>query len=285
MFEIITEFFSKNNLMEEIASFNSVWLPKIIKAVVVLIIGLILIKIIRKILQRIFSKDMGDKSLRVFIKNILNLSLGAVLFVIILAVFGVNVSGLIAGLGIAGLVIGFALKDTLGNLVSGLFILFHKPFKVNDWIKIGDIVGGVEKIGMAACTLKSPDGVKITIPNSRIWGDVIQNLTGNPVRKIFSLNVGISYSDDIGKAIKIIKTILKKDKRVLKDPAPQVVVKDLGDSSVNIGVRPSVKKEDYWDVYFDTIKAIKEEFDKKGITIPFPQTTIWMNQGKTKKKK
>ncbi len=284
MFEIITEFFSKNNLMEEIASFNSVWLPKIIKAAVVLVIGLIVIKITRKIIQRIFSKDIGDKSLRVFIKNILNLSLGAVLFVIILAVFGVNVSGLIAGLGIAGLVIGFALKDTLGNLVSGLFILFHKPFKVNDWIKIGDIVGGVEKIGMAACTLKSPDGVKITIPNSRIWGDVIQNLTGNPVRKIFSLDVGISYSDDIGKAIKIIKTILKKDKRVLKDPAPQVVVKDLGDSSVNIGVRPSVKKEDYWDVYFDTIKAIKEEFDKKGITIPFPQTTVWMKEQKKNKK-
>lgn len=271
--------------MDKLASFNSTWLPKIINSVIVLVMGLIAIRIIRAIIQRIFSKDIGDKTLRIFIKNILNLLLGTVIFVVILSVLGVNVSGLIAGLGVAGIVIGFALKDTLSNFASGLFILFHKPFKVDDWIKIGDVVGGVEKIGIAACTLKSPDGVKITIPNSKIWGDTIQNLSGNPVRKIFNLDIGISYSDDMGKAIKIINNILKKDKRVLKDPAPQVVVKSLGDSSVNIAVRPAVKKEDYWDVYFDTVKKIKEEFDKKGITIPFPQTTVWMKQEKTKKKK
>lgn len=113
-----------------------------------------------------------------------------------------------------------------------------------------------------------------------IWGGVIQNYTGNPVRKLFNLEVGISYSDDIGKAISIINDILKKDKRVLKDPEPQVVVKSLGDNSVIIAIRPAVKTSDYGDVYFDTIRAIKEEFDRKGITIPFPQRDVWIKEMK-----
>ena len=112
----------------------------------------------------------------------------------------------------------------------------------------------------------------------------IENKTGNPVRKIFNLNIGISYSDDIGKAIKIINDVLKKDKRVLKDPEPQVVVKELGDNSVNIAVRPAVKKEDYWGVYFDVIRKIKEQFDKNKITIPFPQRDVWMKQSRKSKK-
>ena len=159
---------------------------------------------------------------------------------------------------------------------------------MGDWIKVGGIVGGVERVGIAACELKSPDGTKITIPNSKIWGDVIQNFHGNPTRKLYNLEIGISYDSDIDKAIKIIQDILKKDKRVLKDPEPQIAVKSLGDNSVNITIRPSMKKEDYWGVYFDAVKKIKEEFDKNGITIPFPQRDVWikeMSKGKKKRKK
>jgi len=201
---------------------------------------------------------------------------------------GVNVSGLIAGLGIMGFIVGFALKDTLGNLASGIFILFYKPFKVHDWVKIGGVTGEVIRIGIAACELKEANQTKVTIPNNKIWGDVIENFTGNKYRKMYDLEIGISYNSNIDKAIKIISDILKKDKRVLKEPAPQVVVRSLGDNSVNISVRPSTLRNDYWSVYFDTIKKVKEEFDKAGISIPFPQRDIWikeMPKGKKKRKK
>ncbi len=266
------------NLKDELIAKAADYMPKLIFSLIVFAIGFFIIKFLRKAISKFFDKVDFDRSMEIFIENVAGVLLWIILAVIILANLGVDVSGLIAGLGIMGFIVGFALKDTLGNLASGLFILFHKPFKVDDWVNIGGVVGGVEQIGIAACTLKSPDGVKITIPNSKIWGDTIQNYTGNSVRKIFNLEVGISYSDDIGKAIKVINSILSKDKRVLKDPKPQVVVKSLGDSSVNIAVRPAVKKEDYWDVYFETIRKIKEEFDKNKITIPFPQRDVWMKK-------
>ena len=261
--------------------------PKLITIAIILIIGYIAIRILVHLIDKFFEKADFDRGIETFIENIVKVGLWIILIVVLLSNLGINVAGLIAGLGIAGLVIGFALQDTLSNLASGVFILFHKPFKVGDWVNIGGVVGGVERIGIAACILKSPDNIKITIPNSKIWGDVKQNYTGNPTRKIFNLEVGISYDSNIDKAIKIIHKILKNDKRVLKDPEPQVVTKSLGDSSVNIAVRPSVKKEDFWSVYFDTVKDIKEEFDKNKISIPFPQRDVWikeMSKGKKRKK-
>lgn len=272
---------SLSGFMNDFISKVYTYLPRLITAAVILFVGYFVIKILKKILAKFFDKVDFDRSMETFVENVIGVLLWIILLVIILVNLGVNVSGLIAGLGIMGFIVGFALKDTLGNLASGFFILFHKPFKVGDWVNIGGVVGGVEKVGIAACTLKAPDGVKITIPNNKIWGDIIQNYSGNKVRKLYNLEIGISYSDDIGKAIKIIEGILKKDKRVLKDPAPQIVVKSLGDNSVNIAVRPSVKKDDYWGLYFDTIRAVKEEFDKKRITIPFPQRDVWL-KGKKK---
>tara|TARA_Y100000310_G_scaffold345527_1_gene466026 strand:+ start:22659 stop:23498 length:840 start_codon:yes stop_codon:yes gene_type:complete len=259
--------------------------PKLITTAIILVIGYIVIRILVHIIDKFFDKVNFERSAETFIENIARVGLWGILIIVLLANLGVNVSGLIAGLGIMGFIVGFALKDALGNLASGVFILFHKPFKVGDWIKVGGIVGGVERVGIAACVLKSPDNVKITIPNSKIWGDVIQNYTGNPTRKIFNLEVGISYGSNIDKAIKIIHSVLKKDKRVLKDPEPQVVTKSLGDSSVNIGVRPACKKEDYWGLYFDLVKTIKQEFDKNKIEIPFPQRDIWIKEMKKSKKK
>ena len=252
--------------------------PKLISVAVILIIGFIIVRILIHLIEKFFDKVNFDRSVETFLENIARVGLWGILLIIILGNLGIDVSALIAGLGIMGFIVGFALKDTLGNLASGVFILFHKPFKVGDWINVAGVVGGVERVGIAACVLKSPDNVKITIPNSKIWGDVIQNYTGNPTRKIFNLEVGISYDSNIDKAIKIIHEVLKKDKRVLKDPEPQVVTKSLGDNSVNIAVRPACKKDDYWGLYFDLVKAIKQEFDKNGITIPFPQRDVWIKE-------
>ncbi|MBW2976983.1 mechanosensitive ion channel family protein [Candidatus Woesearchaeota archaeon] len=265
-------------IWNDFAEKSAAYAPKLVTAAIILVIGYAIIKILVKITEKFFDRVKIDRSVETFLENIAKVLLWVILLTVILANLGVNVSGLIAGLGIAGFVIGFALKDTLGNLASGVFILFHKPFKVGDWINVGGVVGGVERMGIAACVLKSPDNIKITIPNSKIWGDVIQNYTGNPMRKIFNLEVGISYDSNIDKAIRAINEILKKDSRVLKDPQPQVVVKSLGDNSVNIAVRPAVKKDDYWPLYFDLVKKIKEEFDRKGIAVPFPQRDVWIKE-------
>jgi len=273
------------NLWADFLGKFGAYTPKLITVAIILVIGWIIIRVLIHLIERFFNKVNFDRSVETFIENIAKVGLWIILLIIILSNLGVNVSGLIAGLGIMGFIVGFALKDTLGNLASGVFILFQKPFKVGDWINVGGIVGGVERVGIAACVLKSPDNVKITIPNSKIWGDVIQNYTGNPTRKIFNLEVGISYGSNIDKAIKIIHGILKKDKRVLKDPAPQVVTKSLGDSSVNIAVRPACKKEDYWGLYFDLVKTIKQEFDKNGIEIPFPQRDVWIKESSKGKKR
>ncbi|MBI2208085.1 mechanosensitive ion channel family protein [Candidatus Woesearchaeota archaeon] len=249
---------------------------KIIAIVIILVIGYIIIKIITRLVARFFDKVDFERGVETFIENAIKVILYAILVIVILANLGVNVSGLLAGLGIIGIIIGFALQDTLGNLASGVFILFNKPFRVGDTVNIAGIVAVVEKIGIAACELNSPDNIKITIPNKKIWGDIIQNYTGNKMRKIFNLEVGISYDSDMDKAIKIVNEILKNDGRVLKDPQPEVVVKSLADSSVVLAIRPAVKPADYWPVYFDAIKAIKQEFDKNGIAIPFPQRDVWI---------
>jgi small conductance mechanosensitive channel len=263
-----------NSVLKNIEGYG----PKLISIAIILVVGYIIIRILIHLIVKFFDKVNFDRSVETFIENVVKVGLWIILAIVLLANLGIDVSGLIAGLGIMGFIVGFALKDTLGNLASGIFILFHKPFKVGDWINVGGVVGGVERVGIAACTLNSPDNIKITIPNSKIWGDTIQNYTGNPTRKIFNLDVGISYGSDIDKAIKIIHNILKNDKRVLKDPEPQVVTKSLGDSSVNIAVRPAVKKDDYWGLYFDLVKIIKQEFDKNGIEIPFPQRDVWLKQ-------
>jgi len=263
---------------EQLVEQGTSLLPKLFVGVVILAIGWVIIKIIDKTMRKIFDKTPFDETVERFLQKVIKILLWVILIMVVLSNFGVNVSALVAGLGIAGFIAGFALQNTLGNLASGLFLLVNKPFREGDSVKIGDIVGDVKEMGIAACIINTPDNTKVTIPNSKIWGDAIYNYTGNPTRKLFNLKVGISYSDDIGKAISTINDILKKDERVLKDPEPQIVVSELADSSVNISIRPTVKKGDYWPVYFDAIRKIKEEFDRKGITIPFPQRDVHMKK-------
>src|SRR3989338_10317250 len=178
-----------NKFVEKVIASSS----KIIAIIIILVIGYIIIKIITKIVARFFDKVDFDRGVETFIENALKVVLWVILLIIALSNLGVNVSGLLAGLGIMGIIVGFALQDTLGNLAAGVFILFNKPFRVGDTVNIGGITGTVEKIGIAACELNSQDNIKITIPNKKIWGDTIQNFTGNKRRKIFNLEVGISY--------------------------------------------------------------------------------------------
>lgn len=262
-------FFSK----EQILDLANIAGNKAIIIAIILVVGYIIIRIITHIIARFFEKVKFDRAAETFVENVVKVGLWAVLLIIILANLGINVSGLIAGLGVMGFIVGFALKDTLGNLASGVFILFHKPFSVDDYVDAGGVQGIVQAIGVAACTFRTPDNKKVVVPNSAIWGSPIINFTGLGKRRM-EIKIGISYSSNMDKALKIVNDILKKDKRVLKDPASQVVIGELGDSSVNLFIRPWVTVPNYWDLYFYLTKTIKQQFDKNRIEIPFPQRDV-----------
>jgi small conductance mechanosensitive channel len=247
---------------------------KIIMIAALLIGGFIGIKIINHAVAKFFDKVDFDRGVEIFIENTVSVLLWVVFGMVLLANLGVDVTGVIAGLGIAGFVLGFALKDTLSNLASGVFILFNKPFKLHDYINVAGVEGKVTMIGMAACTLVTPDNKKVMIPNSAVWGlSAITNFTGHKERML-EIKVGISYDSKIDKVFKVVEEILKKDKRILKEPKHLIGIKEFGDSSINLVIRPWTTPEDYWPVYFDTIKKIKEEFDKHKIEIPYPQSVV-----------
>ncbi len=251
--------------------------PKLAGALIIFLFGLIAIKVISKILEHFFKRVEIDPSAEHFVENVIKIGLWGILVILILANLGVNVSGLIAGLGVMGFIVGFALKDTLGNLAAGVFILFHKPFRVGHFVEIGAIKGFVEKIGIAATEIHTFDGKVVTIPNGKVWGDAITDYAGLTDRRL-EMIFPIHYDSDMSKAINILKALVKADSRVLKEPAPEIVVRELAESSVNLAIRVLVRKEDYYNVKFDFNRKVKENFDKHKIVIPFPQREIHLRR-------
>jgi len=194
-------------------------------------------------------------------------------FVLALSQVGISLGPLLAGLGVAGFVVGFALQDTLSNFASGMMILVYRPYDIGDLVDVGGVFGVVNRMNLVSTTLLTLDNQMIVIPNSKIWGDVIKNVTAQDTRRI-DMVFGISYSDDIPKAEKLLADILKSHAKVLKHPEPMVRLNELGASSVDFVVRPWVRVEDYWDVYWDVTRTVKMRFDTEGISIPFPQRDV-----------
>ena len=199
---------------------------------------------------------------------------------VVLSQIGVSVGPMLAGLGIAGFVLGFALQDTLSNFASGAMILFYRPFDVGDVIEAAGISGKVSSMNLVSTTILTFDNQTLIVPNNRIWGDVIRNVTRQTRRRI-DLEFGIGYSDDIDHAEKILNEIVEQEDRVLDEPAPVVRLHSLGESSVNFIVRPWVRTADYWDVHWHVIREVKRRFDAEGISIPFPQRDVhhYFDQG------
>ncbi len=189
----------------------------------------------------------------------------------------VKLGPVIAILGGAAFVVAFALQGTLSNFASGLLILAYRPYDVGDVIKGGGAFGTVESMNLVSTHIKSFDNQRIIVPNNAIWNDMITNVTGLPTRRV-DMTFGISYSDDIAKATAILEDILKKHPLTLDDPPPMVKLHELGDSSVNFIARPWVKTADYWTVYWDVMRTVKERFDAEGISIPFPQRDVHLYQ-------
>ena len=195
-----------------------------------------------------------------------------------LAQLGISVGPLLAGLGIAGFIVGFALQDTLGNFASGMLILLYRPYDVGDMIEAGGAFGKVSHMSLVNTTILTVDNQTLVLPNSKIWGDVIKNVTAQRERRI-DLVFGIGYSDDIPKAEKVLNEIVESHGKILKDPEPVVRLHTLGESSVDFVVRPWVKTDDYWDVYWDITRAVKMRFDEEEISIPFPQRDVHIFSG------
>ncbi len=191
----------------------------------------------------------------------------------VLSEFGVQTASLITVFGAASLAIGLALQGTLGNLAAGVMLLFFRPFHVGDYVEAGGHAGTVKAIDLFMTEFATPDNVRILVPNGNIWGGAVVNYSHHPTRRV-DLLIGIDYGDDIDKAFETIRAVIAADDRIHGEPEPMLAVGELADSSVNIVIRVWSDAGDYWPVKFDTTKAIKEAFDKAGISLPFPQRTV-----------
>jgi small conductance mechanosensitive channel len=263
--------------MQGLTGLVSTWGLRVVGALAVLIIGWIVAKTIRGSVRKALRRSRLDETLVPFISSLVYYLVLTFVVLAVLRLFGLETTSLIAVLGAAGLAVGLALQGTLSNFAAGVMLLIFRPFKVGDFVEAGGTSGSVQEISIFSTTLHSPDNVRIVVPNSAIYGAVVKNYTANDTRRN-DLLIGIDYSDDIGKAIDTIRRILDADERVLKDPAPVVAVSELGDSSVNLVVRPWCAKEDYWALRFDLTRTIKEQLEAAGCSIPFPQTDVHLHQ-------
>ncbi len=245
----------------------------LITAIAIFFVGKWVVNLVIKGMLNAMQKSDMDVTLRRFIANLLRMLL--MLFVIIAAIhqLGIQTASLIALLGAAGLAVGLALQGSLSNFAAGVLIVLFRPYKVGDWIEGGGVSGAVEEVQILTTILKTGDNKRVIIPNSQIMGSTITNYSANETRRV-DLVVGVSYSDDLDKVRKELEDLVAADERILDDPAVTIAVSELADSSVNFVLRPWVKTEDYWGVYFGLTEAVKKRFDEVGISIPFPQRDV-----------
>ncbi|NOR19563.1 MAG: mechanosensitive ion channel [Xanthomonadales bacterium] len=245
-----------------------------------LFFGMLLIfRILSRITRRLVraASDRSSLDMSVLLKNILVSTSGGLVMglgvLMALSQVGISLGPMLAGLGVAGFIIGFALQDTLGNFAAGAMILIYRPFDVDDFVEVTGASGLVRKMNLVSTTITTFDNQTLVVPNSKIWGDVIKNVTAQTERRI-DLEFGIGYDDDIELAERVLHDIVCSHEKVLKQPEPMIHLHTLGDSSVNFIVRPWTKTADYWDVYWDIMREVKLRFDREGISIPYPQRDV-----------
>lgn len=249
---------------------------KLLAAILIFVIGKWVVGKIRNTVRKTLEKKEVDPALVSFGTSILYYMLMIAVILAAVQQIGFQTTSLVAILGAAGLAVGLALQGSLSNFAAGVLIIMFRPFRIGDVIDAGGQIGSVKEIGVLVTIMASPDNKKIILPNSAIMAGAITNITAHDTRRV-DMSVGVSYSDDLDKVQNVILDVLNADERILKEPAPQVVVSELADSSVNFHVRPWSKKEDYWGVFFDFQKAIKQRLDNEGVSIPFPQQDVYMH--------
>ena len=261
--------------MDSVNAWLTIYGIRILGAVVILILGIWLSKLLTKLLRKVLNQRNVDPTLVGFTGN---LAYSALLVFVIIATLnqvGFQTTSLIAVIGAAGLAVGLALQGSLSNFAAGVMMVIFKPFKAGDFIEGGGTAGVVEQILIFSTQLKTPDNKTVIVPNGSLLGGNITNYSTKGTRRM-DLVIGVGYDDDIRKVKQVLLDIIAKEERFLKDPAPVVAVLELADSSVNFAFRPWVNGADYWAAYFDTLETITLRLDEEGITIPYPQRDVHM---------
>ncbi|MGB3848776.1 MAG: mechanosensitive ion channel domain-containing protein [Tunicatimonas sp.] len=273
------EDFNVASAVDEITALAALYIPKLLLAILTLIIGLALIKRIVKYVRKQLSKRDVDPSLVPFLSGIIRAILVVMLVISVAGMVGVATTSFVAVLGAAGLAIGLALQGSLSNFAGGVLILLLKPFRVGDVIEAQGVTASVKEIQIFHTIMKSFDNKTIIVPNGPLANDKIINYSVEQTRLV-EWTFGIGYSDDIDQARQVIKDIVYNDPRVVAPDEQFINLAELGDSSVNLKVRARVVQGDYWSVFFEVNEAVKKAFDREGITIPFPQVDSHVFQGK-----
>lgn len=254
------------------------WGIKVLAALAIFIIGRWVAKGIRRGVRRMMEKGGVDPIIIGFVGSITYIALLAFVVIAALGQLGIQTTSFIAILGAAGLAVGLALQGSLANFAAGFLMIMFRPFKVGDFVEAAGVAGVVKDMQIFTTTLKTGDNKTIIIPNAKISGDNIINYSAEENRRV-DMTVGVAYDADLSKVRDVLNDIISKEERILPDPAPQVVVAELADSSVNFIVRVWTKSGDYWGVKFDATETIKNRFDEAGIGIPFPQRDIHIVSG------
>ena len=248
-------------------------LPHLILAIIILVVGLWVIRFLNRLVRRFFDRKDYDETLETFLQSFISIALKILLFVLVVTQLGVKTSSLIAMIGAAGLAIGLALQGSLANFAGGVLILIFKPFKIGDWISAQGVEGAVKEISIFSTKLNTFGNQVAIIPNGQLSNGSIVNYNMEDTRRD-KFDVGIGYGSNIKEAKDILLKICADNADILKDPAPEVYVGELGDSSVNLTLRFWAKNEVFWPAHFYVIEEAKSRFDKAAIEIPFPQRVV-----------
>ena len=247
-------------------------------AALVLFAGWWLAGRVRAATRDALNKSRVDDALVPFLSSVAHVGALALVVVTVLGLFGIPTASVVAVLGAAGLAVGLAFQGTLSNFAAGIMLLIFRPFDVGDFVEVAGVTGNVEGIRVFTTELSTNDNVQVTVPNSQVFGTELKNYTAHDTRRI-DLTVGVGYGDDLEAAERAIRDVLEAEDRLLDEPAPQVAVDSLGDSSVNFIVRPWVRTEDYWPVRRDLVRALKEQVEAAGCGFPYPSRDIYIVEG------
>ena len=273
--------FNFNQLRDEFVDYmvdnGPQMLLSVVTAIIIFVVGRWIAQILVRLSGNVMKRSRIDQTLSTFLTNILYIALLSMIVLSSLDQLGINTMSFTAVLATAGLAIGLALKDSLSNFASGVMLIIFKPFSVGEYVQAGGTEGIVEQIHIFHTLLRSGDNRAITVPNSSVTAGVIVNFSSKPTRRI-DMVVGCGYDDDLRAVRNFLEELISSDERILAEPAPLVAVDQLGDNSVNFIVRPWVANANYWPVRWELTEKVKQGFDERGFTIPYPQRDVYVHQ-------
>lgn len=271
--EQLTEYFTKTNFTELLVTIGT----RLFLVLLIYVVGRWIARIAQNVLEKMLRKREVDEVLVDFLGSIANIAVTVVAIIAALDQLGISPASLLAVVGAASLAVGLALKDSLSNFAAGVMLVLFRPFTKGDYVDAGGESGTVNEVSLNSTRLLTPDNKMVLVPNSQIWNGSITNYSAEDTRRV-DLVIGVGYDDDLKKAHDVIMDVLQNHDKVLQDPAPAVWVSNLGDSSVDFNVRPWVATADYWSVYSDVLHRSKLALDEAGISIPYPQSDVYMHQ-------